>query len=64
MKQTNFKKVFDFGTAQLVLDDGEKIKASVKRFAPERQKRISQFNGQLRTLKDRENLFIKAEKKG
>ena len=64
MQQVNFKRVFDFGVAQQSLDDGKEIEASIKRFTPKRQKTISALKGQLRTLKDQENLFRKAERKG
>lgn len=64
MKPSNFDKVFDFGTAQQALDDGKEIEASIKRFKPARQKRITAFKGQLRSLKDQENLLQKAERKG
>ena len=64
MQPANFNRVFDFGTAQQSLDDGVEIEASIKRFKPARQKTITRLKGQLRILKDRENLFQKAEKKG
>lgn len=64
MRKANFQKLFDFGTAQISLDDGTEIKSSVKRFKPERQKRIAAFKGQLKRLKGEEFLLKKAEEKG
>ena len=61
MKQTNLNKIFEFGVAQQAIDDGKEIKESIKRFTPERQKKIAVFEGQLRKLKDQEKLFRKAE---
>jgi len=64
MQRVNFNRVFDFGTAQQSIDDGTEIKESIKRFTPERQKKITAFKGELRILKTQERLFRGAERKG
>ncbi len=64
MQRVNFNRVFDFGTAQQSIDDGKQIKESIKRFTPERQKKITAFEGELRKLNTQEKLFRKAERKG
>ena len=64
MRRSNLNDLFDFATAQQSIDDGKEIKESIKRFTPERQKKIFAFKGQLRTLQTEQKLLIKAEKKG
>ncbi len=64
MKRTNQRKILNFGIAQSVLDDGETIRKSVKRFKPERRRKISVLKGKIKKLRVEETLLAKAEAKG
>lgn len=64
MKRSNQRKIFEFATAQRALDDGKDIEKSLKKFKPEKRKRIGAFKGQLKKFKTTEILFAKAEAKG
>ncbi|KKN19665.1 hypothetical protein LCGC14_0943520, partial [marine sediment metagenome] len=64
MKKANQRKIFEFATAQRAIDDGVDIEKTLKKFKPEKRKRIGVLKGQLKKLKTIESLFEKAEAKG